>query len=79
MCLIYPMFFFSGAAALIYKMTWVRFLTPILGGSHLAVTAVLSIFVAGLAIGGTAIGMSVDREQNSYIETAQGSCTANCM
>ncbi|HUL30523.1 MAG TPA: fused MFS/spermidine synthase, partial [Thermodesulfobacteriota bacterium] len=58
---IYLMFFLSGAAALIYQVVWVRALTLIFGGSHLAVTAVLSIFMAGLAIGGYAIGKWVDR------------------
>jgi spermidine synthase len=60
---IYLMFFLSGAAALIYQVVWVRSLTLIFGGSHLAVTAVLSIFMAGLAIGGYAIGKYVDRER----------------
>jgi spermidine synthase len=59
--LIYLMFFLSGAAALIYQVVWVRSLTLIFGGSHLAVTAVLSIFMAGLAIGGYAIGKYVDQ------------------
>jgi len=58
--LIYFMFFLSGAAALIYQVVWVRSLTLIFGGSHLAVTAVLSIFMAGLAIGGYTIGKVVD-------------------
>ena len=59
--LIYLMFFLSGAAALIYQVVWVRSLTLIFGGSHLAVTAVLSIFMAGLAIGGYTIGKYVDQ------------------
>ncbi len=58
--LIYLMFFLSGAAALIYQVVWVRSLTLIFGGSHLAVTAVLSIFMAGLAAGGYIIGKFVD-------------------
>jgi spermidine synthase len=58
--LIYLMFFLSGAAALVYQVVWVRSLTLIFGGSHLAVTAVLSIFMAGLAIGGYVIGKYVD-------------------
>jgi spermidine synthase len=57
------MFFLSGAAALIYQVVWVRSLTLIFGGSHLAVTVVLSIFMAGLAIGGYGIGKYVDRVQ----------------
>jgi spermidine synthase len=58
--LIYLMFFLSGAAALIYQVVWVRSLSLIFGGSHLAVTAVLSIFMAGLAIGGYIFGKFVD-------------------
>jgi spermidine synthase len=58
---IYAMFFLSGAAALIYQVVWVRSLTLIFGGSHLAVTAVLSIFMAGLAVGGYAVGRLADR------------------
>jgi spermidine synthase len=61
--LIYVMFFLSGAAALIYQVVWVRSLTLIFGGSHLAVTAVLSIFMAGLAIGGYVVGKYVDTVQ----------------
>lgn len=58
--LIYAMFFLSGAAALVYQVVWVRSLTLIFGGSQLAVTAVLSTFMAGLAIGGYVIGRYVD-------------------
>ena len=58
---VYLMFFLSGAAALVYQVVWVRSLTLVFGGSHLAVTAVLSIFMAGLAIGGYAIGRYADR------------------
>jgi spermidine synthase len=55
------MFFLSVAAALIYQEVWVRSLTLVFGGSHLAVTAVLSIFMTGLALGGYTIGNYVDR------------------
>ncbi len=59
--MIYLLFFLSGAAALMYQVVWVRSLTLVFGGSHLAVTAVLSIFMGGLAIGGYAIGRRADR------------------
>ncbi len=59
--MIYLLFFLSGAAALIYQVVWVRSLTLVFGGSHLAVTAVLSIFMGGMAIGGYAIGRRADR------------------
>ena len=54
--LIYLMFFLSGAAALMYEVIWVRSLSLIFGGTHLAVTSVLSVFMAGLAIGSHVIG-----------------------
>ena len=59
--LVYVMFFLSGAAALMYQVVWVRSLSLIFGGTHLAVTVVLSIFMAGLALGGYFIGKYVDR------------------
>ena len=59
--MIYLLFFLSGAAALVYQVVWVRSLTLVFGGSHLAVTAVLSTFMAGLALGGYLIGRRVDR------------------
>lgn len=59
--LIYLLFFLSGAAALVYQVVWVRSLTLVFGGSHLAVTVVLSIFMAGLAIGSHLVGRFVDR------------------
>ena len=59
--LVYLLFFLSGAAALVYQLVWVRLLTLVFGGSHLAVTAVLSIFMAGLALGSYVIGRRVDR------------------
>jgi len=58
---VYLLFFLSGAAALVYQVVWVRSLTLVFGGSHLAVTAVLTIFMAGLALGGWLLGRVVDR------------------
>lgn len=56
----YLLFFLSGAAALIYQVAWVRSLTLIFGGTHLAITTVLAVFMAGLALGGYAIGRYAD-------------------
>ncbi|MDH4233293.1 MAG: fused MFS/spermidine synthase, partial [Nitrospirota bacterium] len=58
--LIYLMFFLSGAAALMYEVVWVRSLSLVFGGTHLAVTAVLSVFMGGLALGSYFIGRRVD-------------------
>ena len=53
---IYLIFFLSGAAALTYEVLWVRYLSLVFGGSHLAVTTVLAVFMGGLAIGSYTIG-----------------------
>ena len=60
--IVYLSFFFSGAAALIYEVVWVRYLSHIFGGSHLAVTAVLSVIMGGLALGSYLIGRRARRE-----------------
>jgi spermidine synthase len=58
--LVYLMFFLSGAAALIYEVVWARSLSLIFGGTHLAVTTVLAVFMGGLALGSYLIGRRVD-------------------
>jgi spermidine synthase len=59
--LLYLLFFLSGVAALVYQVVWVRSLSLVFGGSHLAVTTVLSIFMGGLALGGSLLGARADR------------------
>ncbi|MBE0568698.1 MAG: fused MFS/spermidine synthase, partial [Deltaproteobacteria bacterium] len=58
--LLYLLFFLSGAASLAYQVVWVRSLQLLFGGSHLAVTAVLSVFMAGLALGSHLLAKRVD-------------------
>jgi spermidine synthase len=58
---VYLLFLLSGAAALLYQVVWVRSLTLVFGGSHLAVTVVLAVFMGGLALGAYAAGTFVDR------------------
>ncbi|RJR15259.1 MAG: spermidine synthase [Nitrospiraceae bacterium] len=62
--LVYLLFFLSGAAALVYQVVWVRSLSLIFGGTHLAVTTVLSVFMGGLALGSHLIGKRVDEMKN---------------
>ena len=57
---LYLLFFLSGAAALAYQVVWVRSLQLLFGSSHFAVTAVLSVFMAGLALGSHLLGKRVD-------------------
>jgi len=59
----YLLFFLSGAAALVYQVVWVRSLSLVLGSSHLAVATVLSVYMAGLALGNRLFAAAADRSQ----------------
>ncbi len=54
-------FFLSGAAGLVYQVIWVRLIDKIIGGAPFAVATVLSVFMAGLAVGSYVSGRIVDR------------------
>ncbi len=62
--LILTAFGLSGAAALIYEVTWTRALSLILGSTTYALSTMLSTFMAGLALGGFIGGMLADRQKN---------------
>lgn len=59
--LLLPLFLLSGAASLIYQVLWTRRLTLTFGSSTLAVSAVVTAFMAGLALGGWFFGRRADR------------------
>ena len=61
--ILYLLFFLSGFAALVYQVIWARSLSLVFGGSHLAVTTVLSVFMGGLALGGL-LGSRADRARH---------------
>lgn len=70
-------FFISGFAALTYELSWQRLLLRILGSTLPAVTLVLCVFMAGLAIGSFVAGRFVERVRNplraySLLELAVG-------
>jgi spermidine synthase len=54
-------FFLSGAAGLVYQVIWVRLIDKIIGGAPFAVATVLSVFMAGLALGSYLSGRIADR------------------
>jgi spermidine synthase len=58
---VFALFFFSGISGLIYEVVWVRQLSLIFGVSVYAVSAVLTAYMGGLALGGYASGRWVDR------------------
>ena len=59
--LIVVLFFLSGTCSLVYQIAWVRLLVPTFGMSVLAVSTVLTSFMAGLALGSALFGRLVDR------------------
>src|SRR6185503_13244860 len=58
---LYAVFFLSGGASLVYEIVWARRLALVFGGSHLAVTTVLAVFMGGLALGSFLLGRAAGR------------------
>ena len=58
---IFGVFLASGAAGLIYEVTWFRLLTNAFGATLLAVSTVLASFMGGLALGSFVLGRVADR------------------
>jgi spermidine synthase len=59
---LYLSLFLSGAAGLIYEVVWFRRLSLLLGGTSLALSAVLAAFMGGMALGSRILGPLADRE-----------------
>jgi spermidine synthase len=55
-----PLFFVSGATALVYQTLWARELHLVFGTSSFAIATVLAAFMAGLAIGGAWMAKKAD-------------------
>jgi spermidine synthase len=55
------LFFFSGAAGLVYELTWVRLFSVVFGSSTHAIAVVLALFMLGLALGALLLGRLSDR------------------
>jgi spermidine synthase len=56
-----PLFFLSGASALVYQVLWMRLLALVFGVTVYAATAVLASFMAGLALGSWLGGRVAER------------------
>ena len=64
------LFFLSGAAGLVYEVTWSRYLSLVLGNTTQAHTVVLAAFLAGLALGNYALGKWGARFKNPVLAYA---------
>jgi spermidine synthase len=60
-------FFLSGAAGLIYQVAWAKSLALIFGNTVYAVTTVLAVFMAGLALGSDWIGRWSERRNDPIL------------
>jgi spermidine synthase len=58
---LFALFFVSGAAGLVYQVVWTRMLTLVFGATVYAVSAVLAVFMGGLAAGSFLLGRRADR------------------
>lgn len=64
-----PLFFLSGAAGLIYQVSWVRHFGLIFGGTVPSAAAVTGTFMAALGLGAWAGGAWVDRHPEHPLRT----------
>ena len=63
------LFFFSGASALVYQITWERQLVIVFGNTMLATSTVLAAFMAGLAGGNFVFGKYADKQPGRLLTT----------
>jgi spermidine synthase len=59
--LLFLLLFFSGTAALVYQVLWIRQLTLVVGVEVYSITIAVSAFFSGLAVGGAFLGRIADR------------------
>lgn len=64
----------SGAAALVYKVVWLRTLSLVVGHAVDALTAVLAAYMAGLAVGALFSGRLAERLRRPLLTCAWIEC-----
>ena len=62
--LLFLCFYLSGAAGLIYQISWVKALSLVFGKTTYAITAVLCAFMTGLALGSWLLGRYAERARH---------------
>ena len=61
------LFVFSGLSGIVYEVIWVRFFGLVFGNTVFASSTVLSVFMAGLALGSWLFGRYIDRRKNPLV------------
>ena len=61
---VFLLFLCSGVSSLIFEVVWLRQLSVILGNTVFAVSAVLTVFMGGLALGSFLAGRMIDRRND---------------
>ena len=59
--MVFLCFFLSGACGLVYEVVWIRMMVLTIGSTVFAVSAVVTSFMAGLALGSYVLGKAADR------------------
>ena len=62
---LFALFFLSGATSLVYQVLWLRLLILIFGSTLFATSAILTTFMAGLALGAFLAGRAMDGSRRS--------------
>ncbi len=57
-------FFLSGLSGLVYEVVWARLLERVMGATVYSITTVLTVFMAGLALGSFIAGKIIDRRSD---------------
>ena len=76
---VFGLFFFSGACALVYQITWMRLFRLVMGNTVSTSATVLTAFMAGLALGSFLAGRATDRSAHplrayAWLEVLIGLC-----
>ena len=74
-------FFASGIAGLVHEVAWTRVLRHVMGNTSFAVTTVLTVFMAGLALGSLVAGRLIERRSDPVRVFAilEGAIGATCL
>ncbi|HKU43173.1 MAG TPA: fused MFS/spermidine synthase [Polyangiales bacterium] len=71
-------FFLSGASSLVFQTLWSRQLSHVFGSSSLAVSSVVSVFMAGLGLGAFWFGRRADRLREPLLLYAAAEFLVGC-